>query len=558
VIRLTPEQIARGGGDPLPFELADRLTVAVRLRADTASAERVQTLVAQWQLRSRFDAFSAYDAGCTDGLACAGYMGGVFDGRYLYFSPNRDTRQRASVHGRVLRYDTHGEFRDPGSYTAFDVEQVTDLRTVNYYGAAFDGRHIYFSPQDDGGRYHTRMLRYDTRREFVDAASWEAHDLGMTHSHQGIAFDGRYVYFPPGYEGTTPETFAEDDLSSCVVRYDTSAAFHDPASWQTFDSRVVSERAANFDGGAFDGRYLYFVPLSTGVALRYDTHGDFHDRHSWQHHDVGRFSAEGWFVGAVFDGRFLYLVAYAHAVIVRYDTLGDFTEATSWSSRDVDGTDGLGTGGFDGGLFDGRYVYFIPWSSAGGGHHGNFLRFDTLGAFDDPASWTAHDTSFIDGMPTIGYNGGVFDGRYLYGAPVCDDDAFHGRILRYDTLDEGTFALRYADCGHNGGLCAAVPGPSFVVNAPTGPVGVAAHRVLDPGPHDMAGVYDGRRIRLLVDGVCLAEGEGTGTLQPSAAPVTVGQLEGGAAAFDGTIERIVIADTALDGDGIRRALGDTS
>ena len=49
-----------------------------------------------------------------------------------------------------------------------------------------------------------------------------------------------------------------------------------------------------------------------------------------------------------------------------------------------------------------------------------------------------------------------------------DGDQFHGKILRYDTLGtNGAFSLRYCDYGHNGGLCAAVPGPSFLVNTET-------------------------------------------------------------------------------------------
>ena len=553
MIHLSQQQITTGRVPAI--ELSDQLTVAVRFRSTGSGAERSQALVAQWTLASDFDAFSSYDATHTDGLVCAGYMGGVFDGRYIYFSPNRDSRLRDSVHGRVLRYDTLGEFDDPSSYTAFDVEHVTHLRTVNYYGAAFDGRYVYFSPQDEGHQYHSRVLRYDTRSGFKDRASWQSYDMGMIHSHQGIAFDGRFVYFPPGYEGTsTYKSILEDKHSGQFMRYDTHSEFANPDSWQRFDSKPLSERATNFDGAAVDGRYVYFVPLSNGLVLRFDTRGRFEDSGSWHSYDVSRFRKDGWFVGAVFDGRYLYLVAYSHGVIVRCDTNGDFSDDESWSTRDVSGTAGLDTGGFDGGLFDGRYAYFMPWNNPQGKHHSNFLRFDTLGDFGDVANWTACDAGHVGGMKTIGYNGGVFDGRFLYGAPVCDDDEFHGRILRYDTLAEGTFALRHSDYGHNGGLCAAVPGPSFIVNTDRGPISAAAHQALGPGAHEVAGVYSQGALCLIVDGAVVTEIVGSGALQRSEAEIAIGQFADSAARFEGSIEAVVIGDGALDVEQISRAL----
>ena len=537
--------------------LSDQLTATAWVRAEEPHTDAMQILTAQWQLATSFNAFSAYDAGTTDDLVCKGYMGGVCDGRYIYFAPNRDGNDRESVHGRVLRYDTHREFRDPQSYTAFDVEHATHLRTVNYYGTAFDGRYIYFSPQDEGHQYHSRVLRYDTHHAFKDPASWSVHDLDMIHSHQGIAYDGRYIYFPPGYEGIASyDAIKEDKHSGQVVRYDTRGAFANSQCWQTFDSKILSDRTCNFDGGTYDGRYIYFAPLSNGVVLRYDTHGNFSDPQHWHYYDIDRFHQGGWYVGAFCDGRFVYFVAYAHDTIIRYDTLHAFDDHSSWAAYGAKGTAGLGTDGFDGAVSDGRYVYFIPWTNPQGRHHANWLRYDTLSEFADPQSWAACDASRTDGIRTIGYNGGAFDGRFLYAAPVCDDETFHGRILRYDTLCEGTFALKYGDCGHNGGLSAAVPGPSFIINAEQGPRSISAHRTLTPGWHHIAGTYDGHQISLYIDGKLAAARKGTGRMQRCAAPLSVGQFADGAAAFRGTIAEILIADTAYGADEIARAYGD--
>ena len=241
------------------------------------------------------------------------------------------------------------------------------------------------SPQDEGTAYHSRVLRYDTRQDFKNIASWEVFDIGLTHSYQGAAFDGHYIYFCPGYEGTPDVSLtAEDKYSGSVVRLDTRGEFKDAASWKIFDVKSVTPNAACFDGGAFDGRYLYFVPLNNGVVVQYDTKGDFADPDSWRTYDIGPFIGSGWCVGAVFDGRYLYLVPYMHGVVVRCDTHGDFTADKSWESYDSNDTGGLDTSGADGGFFDGRYVYFIPWAGRlkgpqGSGHHANFLRYDTRG-----------------------------------------------------------------------------------------------------------------------------------------------------------------------------------
>ena len=69
--------------------------------------------------------------------------------------------------------------------------------------------------------------------------------------------------------------------------------------------------------------------------------------------------------------------------------------------------------------------------------HCNFLRYDTRGPFDDGQSWEARDAGGTDGLKTVGYNAGAYDGRFFYLAPWRDgtgSGGMHGRILRYDTV----------------------------------------------------------------------------------------------------------------------------
>ena len=550
-------QLADGPAAFADLSLADALTVEAWIETKTYRPEALQPLVSQWRPGETFPAFAAYDAGTTGGLDCTGYYGALCDGRYVYFCPIRSHIARDTVHANILRLDTHGDFRDPASWEAYDARGTAGLDTVCYYGGACDGRYVYFVPRDDARTYHSRVLRYDMSRPFADPAAWDAHDAELAHSHQGVAFDGQYLYFCPGYASIPDQPLDENRLSGQVLRLDTRADFHEPAAYQTFDTRALGDGAVCFDGGAFDGRYIYFVPLTTGQVVRYDTRGAFAAAASWEVFDAAPLGMQ-MNVGAVFDGTFLYFCSYGHSLMIRYDTRRDFADASSWETcpLDVDG-------GYDGGFFDGRYVYFCPWTRGARAdrktYHCHFLRYDTTAPFADPSSWQTRDASATDGLHSVGYNAGAFDGRYFYAAPLFDGegDKFHGRVLRCDALGTGgTFSLRYGEYGHNGGLCAAVPGPSFVVNTAQGARSIAAHRSLAPGRHYLAGTYDGRALKLYIDGELAAARAASGRLQHSDAPLTLGTLAGGSARFDGQISAARITAAALDEEVLAAAWRD--
>jgi hypothetical protein len=157
-------------------------------------------------------------------------------------------------------------------------------------------------------------------------------------------------------------------------------------SWEFFDTTKINAHIATFSGGAFDGRYVYFAPRGS-LVIRFDTQ-----------------EADG----------------------------GAFAQASTWSSFDVSS---LGIpGGFSGAVFDGRYVYFVPFS-AGATPTGSLARYDSTGSFASPSSWTTFDLSALAGdagAATRGFTGGVFDGRYVYFAPR-NDGTPDGRVVRYDT-----------------------------------------------------------------------------------------------------------------------------
>lgn len=560
--------------DRLGIQFTDGITVEAWVDCHDARAERMQQIVGQWSPATHMtpDRFAAYDAGNTDGLETKGFFGAVFDGRYVYFVPQHDELTR---HGRVLRYDTHGSFKDPASWAGYDAGSTDGLNTKGYYGAAFDGRYVYFVPRRDPQGFHTRVLRYDTSGgEFRNPTRWQAHDLGLDRSYQSAAFDGRYLYFVPGHVAVHRSQLKNPDQcdspavtgmdpnyvlqgNSLVLRYDTRSELKSPASWSSFNAADTGGlNTSDYDGACFDGRYIYLAPLSTGVPLRYDTQGRFDDPSSWRAFDAKPLGMK-LNVGCVFDGRWIYYVMYGdseHAI--RYDTTGAFDDRANWQRHPLAEIQSLGnTRGFDGAVFDGRYVYFIPYYDGGTVLHGKVLRFDATSDFTNPEAWHAFDAGLTDGMRTVGFNGAAFDGRYIYHAAWIDRATFpmkligNGRILRQDTLDaaRSSFSLRYADCGHNGGLCAALPGARFLVNTERrGVLSVSSNRPPQPGRHHIVGTYDGRRISLFIDGqLAASQPAHGGRICASNAPIAIGKMHDGLALFQGQLESVRMWDRAL-------------
>ena len=557
----------------------DQITVEAWLNCSDARAEGVQQIVGQWALAEQMTGFAAYDAGHSSDLDTTGFFGAVFDGQYVYFVPQHDTESR---HGKVLRLNTHSEFKDPSSWCGYDAGTTQGLNTKGYYGAAFDGRHIYFVPRRDAQNFHSRILRYDTHGKFTDPLSWQAHDAGLSCSYQSSAFDGRYIYFAPGHTAVHRDSVSEKPKfasppvtgmdpnyylvgNSLVMRYDTRGGFHDKSSWTTYDATGTNGlNACDYDGAVFDGSYVYFVPLSTATILRFDTRNEFESSQSWEAFDANPLGLE-LCVGGVFDGRHIYFVPYGISkTAVRFDTQGEFTDSMSYETYLIAKTLGQKVKGFDGAFFDGKYIYFIPYYDGGTLFHGQTLRFDTSARrFDDSVYWSSCDATTTDGLQTKGFNGGATDGRFLYYAAWMDGVQFpakirgNGRILRYDTVatDIGaSFSLRYVDLGHNGGLCASLPGTRFLVNTERGCFSISANEPPLAGRHYIAGVYDGNSLKLYIDGKLVNERAASGRICASTANLCIGQIQNGLGKFRGSIDRLRISNIARSENWIRHSI----
>jgi hypothetical protein len=377
--------------------------------------------------------WTSFDLSAIGGLS--GFIGGAFDGRYVYFSPNND--------GTVLRFDTTGSFGNAVSWSTFDTTTV-DNDTGRFKGATFDGRYVYFVPEqyysytDDAGShsgYGGVLARFDTKGLFTDTAAWTTFDMttidSSANGYAGATFDGRFLYC------SDHENNSGSD--STIARYDTRGLLDSGSSWATYDTTAADPASGATTGAVFDGRYVYFGPddNSSGVMERYDTAGFFASNTSWTTFNPALFDAGAFgYVGQAFDGRYVYFVPGAnssgpHGLALRYDPQLPFAPITSWELLDMSAIDPLAVG-FAGAAFDGRYVYFVPNTN------GLLVRYDTLAPFTGKASWRTFAATTVN-VDATGFFGAIFDGRYVYLVPNANSV-----VLRFDAKQPASMPPGYS------------------------------------------------------------------------------------------------------------------
>ncbi|MBP6702049.1 MAG: hypothetical protein KA385_00975 [Vicinamibacteria bacterium] len=343
-------------------------------------------------------------------------------------------------------------FHDHANWRAFDLEQLGP-GVGGYAESIFDGRYVYYGPErnyDASGRSaeaHANFLRYDTSLPFEDCAAWEvfnaARITGVEGGSVGMAFDGRFVYYAPFRSGKT----GEYNLFSVALRYDTHRPFGSEAAWTPFDMRVMHPSCGGYVGAEFDGRYFYCCPYYSdrrSVFARYDTHGEFANPDSWVTIDKLSFTRKfKGYIGARHVAGHVYfspcyndLLKRPHGLMLRVRCDADFRAKASWESFDLETVD-RSLVGYDGMASDGRYVYYAPYyprtGLEKGLRHGRVARFDTTRSFRDPAAWQAFDAERVFGPAATGYIGAGFDGAHIYFAPVGNHVGYHGNVLRFDT-----------------------------------------------------------------------------------------------------------------------------
>ena len=408
------------------------------------------------------------------------YEGAAFDGRYLYFPT------KAQAPGvEILRLDTDADFHDPAAWTPFDAGAPPLGARGGYTDAVFDGRYVYCVPANRTA-FHGEVLRYDPSLPFTMPTSWEKFDYGDNcggacndpDGFTGGVFDGRFVYFVPTFNGTQD--------SGEVMRFDTTGVFTNPASWQTFDAPAngVPGDPRGYAGGTFDGRYIYFAPVvrdsgSTPheLVLRYDTISPFGQSTSWATFDASGICAPDCtagvaYNGAVFDGRYVYFVPHSTAPVpnsaapvLRYDTAAAFNDAAGWAAYDVLINSPFAFGLYERATFDGRYIYFSP-SSGGPIAHGEALRYDTQGSFFAATSWSVYDY----GADPLGcaadtncHDPDGFHGAIFTGRYVYFVASYNGTAGSGEFMRYDTLAGSANDCN-----CDAIPDVCDIANCPPG------------------------------------------------------------------------------------------
>lgn len=349
--------------------------------------------------------WSAYDLSILN-LGAVGYSGGTFDGRYVYLAPGQNSLGRSGV---VARFDTHDPTNFNGgsaasAWSTFNLAKSVDAGATSalggFAGAAFDGRHVYLVPSSGNGG----VARFDTQGSgFTSAAAWSALDLSVV-SPQAVGFVGAT------FDGTT--LFLAPYDYNLLAKYDVTLPFTAP-DWST-----VPLPGSTYQGAVYDGTYVYFIPYSStqGVTLYDPATGataTYNPAVACGSTDI----TSCYFFGGAFDGRYLYLAPTNDTAAIRFDTtkgLSGFTLASSWSGFQTN------TAVFAGAAFDGRYVYFIPAA------YSSIVRFDTedTGGFGSASAWTAYDLSAVENAASgstqaITFRGAVFDGRFLYLVPYA-------------------------------------------------------------------------------------------------------------------------------------------
>jgi hypothetical protein len=296
------------------------------------------------------------------------YLGGAFDGRYVYLAP-------FGTNTYALQYDIQQSFTNSAAWSAFSTTVLDP--NPNYWGVVTDNRYAYFIPNAT-----TTIVAYDNQAAdagsgFASQSSWVSYNLGTGPDYGGFwggLYDGRYVYLTP-FTGNV------------ASRYDTTTPLGMPGSWSVgangFDfSNNEQISPPHFWGSAFDGTRLYLVPYKTPgwTIAAFTASGPFSDELSWTTCALGPKIASSTgggtpgFVGAAYDGQRLFLAPVGRSAsggplpVIAYDTTQPLCPTniqTAYTAVDLTGLEGgKSAQGFEGAAFDGQYVYFVPHANS--------------------------------------------------------------------------------------------------------------------------------------------------------------------------------------------------
>lgn len=196
---------------------------------------------ARYDPAADFTSLAAWERGTFPGDAGGGFAGSVATSAGLYLVPSQFTLSLLS-----------GKDLSPASYT------TGGAISGDFLGGTTDGTRLYLVPAGA-----PTAVRFDVGASMTAKPVWPTFDLaslsGCTDAcFAGAVFDGRHVYYVP----TGAARF---------VRHDTqdTHGFSDALAWASHQMGDVTSKEGSFFGGAFDGRYVYFVAAGGGKVVRF-------------------------------------------------------------------------------------------------------------------------------------------------------------------------------------------------------------------------------------------------------------------------------------------------
>lgn len=367
------------------------------------------------------------------------YVYNAFDGRYVYYIRYQDSTAAVSL----IRYDSSLPYNETASWTSVALSTF-DSSWVGYSCMVFDGRYMYMIPWEVtfGSVVNTStILRYDTTQSFTATASWTGYALSSVNTlwngFTSAVFDGKYLYMVTYSNGSSI-------YRGLVVRYDTTLPLNETASWTSYAVSSHGTNCVGFVSTVFDGRYVYAISFTngsykTGNLIRYDTTQAYDATASWSVTNLTGFDGK-WkgFYNLVFDSQYVYMIPFlyddyvnsANVTFVRYDTSKPFSDSASYESFDVS-TVNAGYGGYFAAVYDGRYLYGIPYFNSPVAYSGNVVRYDTTKPFTKSTSWGGFDLAASTSNATYkGFRSGCFDGKYIYLVPYYNGVDVSGTSCR--------------------------------------------------------------------------------------------------------------------------------
>jgi hypothetical protein len=177
---------------------------------------------------------------------------------------------------QIARLESTGDFRDAASWSFF-APSLIDEAAVSFAGAVYDGRRVWFVPNKQ-----TTVAGCEPARPFRGTEAWaflhvppspvlEAGTSDAGYTFSGGAFDGRFVYLAPA-DGRVVRFELSDPADAASARwssFDTNSLTDAGKGYQraVFDGRYVTFLGASSVLVRFDARTPAAQPPFAGTSF---------------------------------------------------------------------------------------------------------------------------------------------------------------------------------------------------------------------------------------------------------------------------------------------------